>query len=58
MIDSLYNYPKFKELETNALTKRIQDSVDTLKYIDVYNELLLNGTLFEERITDVRYSLT
>jgi hypothetical protein len=45
MIDSLYNYPKFKELETNALTKRIQDSVDTLKYIDVYNELLLNGTL-------------
>jgi len=45
MIDSLFNYPKFKELETSSLTRKIQESVDGLKYIDVYNELLLNDTL-------------
>lgn len=45
MIDSLINFPEFKELETNALTKQIQESLDGLKYIDVYNELLSNGTL-------------
>jgi len=45
MIDTLINYPDFKELEANGLTKKVQQSIKDLKYIDIYEELLLNGTL-------------
>lgn len=45
MIDTLMNYPGFTELETTGLTKKIQDSIKNLKFLDIYDELLLNGTL-------------
>ncbi len=45
MIDTLMNYPEFKELETAGLTQKIQQSIIDLKYLDIYDELLLNGTL-------------
>jgi hypothetical protein len=45
MIDTLINYPDFKELETTGLTKKVQQSIQDLKFIDIYEELLNNGTL-------------
>jgi len=45
MIDSLINYPEFEKLESSALTKKIQESIESFRYIDIYNELLANGTL-------------
>jgi hypothetical protein len=45
MIDSLINYPDFEKLESSSLTKKIQDSIEGFRYIDIYNELLVNGTL-------------
>ncbi len=45
MIDSLINYPEFEKIESTALTKKIQESIDGFRYIDIYNELLANGTL-------------
>ncbi len=45
MIDSLVNYPDFQTLEASSLTKKIQESLVEMKFVDVYNELLANGTL-------------
>ena len=45
MIDTLMNYPEFKELKANGLTQKIQDSIIHLKFLNIYDELLLNGTL-------------
>lgn len=45
MIDTLINYPDFIKLEANGLTKKVQQSIRDLKYIDIYDELLINGTL-------------
>lgn len=45
MIDTLTNYPDFNKLKANGLTKKVQQSISNLKYIDLYDELLMNGTL-------------
>jgi len=45
MIDTLTHYPEFKELNANGLTRKIQQSINELKYINIYDELSLNGTL-------------
>ncbi len=45
MIDSLINFPDFQKLDASSLTKKIQESITDLKFIDIYDELLQNGTL-------------
>jgi len=45
MIDTLINYPEFIKLEAHGVTQKIQESIRNLKFIDVYDELLMNGTL-------------
>jgi hypothetical protein len=45
MIDSLINYPEFEKIDSSYLTRKIQESIEGFRYIDIYNELLANGTL-------------
>ncbi|MFN8258652.1 MAG: pentapeptide repeat-containing protein [Bacteroidales bacterium] len=45
MIDSLVNYPDFQNLKASSLTKKIQDALIGMKFIDIYNELQANGTV-------------
>ncbi|MBN2756260.1 MAG: NACHT domain-containing protein [Bacteroidales bacterium] len=45
IIDTLFNYPDFLKLKASGLAQKIQENIEDLKYIDVYDELLSNGTL-------------
>ncbi len=45
MIDSLINYPDFEKIQSSSLTRKIQESIESFRFIDIYNELLANGTL-------------
>lgn len=45
MIDSLINYPDFEKIQSSSLTRKIQESIESFRFIDIYNELLINGTL-------------
>jgi len=45
IIDTLINYPDFLKIKATGLAKTIQKNIENIKYIDVYDELLSNGTL-------------
>jgi len=45
IIDTLVNYPDFLKIKATGLAKTIQKNIENIKYIDVYDELLTNGTL-------------